>query len=390
MANTIEHRSARSEKVMVLITEDWFALSHFKPLIRALVAADLEVVVVTHVANGFSSIEELGARVIPFDFARASRGPVQQLRMIQNLRRLVREEQPSVVHAIALKPIVLGGAAFLIRRRDASRPKLVMHLTGVGFAGTTKGTAQVIHAGALRLIATLLRRPDTALFVENPDDAAQVVGVGKQLPTNVTILGGAGVDLERYRTSPTMAVFPPVAGFAGRMVWSKGVDVLVEAQRLLAGRGLTLDVYLAGARDPANPRAVALVDLDRWRRDLGVTWLGHVEDIVGFWQDVTIAVVPSRGGEGLPRAMLEAAACARPLIVSDVPGCRYFVRDGIEGLVVPPDHPAALADAIERLIRNPELAAAMGRNARARVADGFTEALVAEAVINAYRKLLSR
>lgn len=389
MGNRDDNLQARPVKVMVLITEDWFALSHFKPLIRSLVMANHEVVVATNVANGFNAIEALGARAVAFDFARASRNPMRQLALVQALRRLLQVERPAVVHAIALKPIVLGGIAFLTIGPEM-HAKLLMHLTGVGFAGTTKGTAKLIHAGALRLIARLVRRPDTALLVENPDDAAQVLGGSRNTPSNVTILGGAGVDIENYPATPLPSSDVPAVGYVGRMVWSKGVDVLVAAQRLLAGRGVALDLRLAGARDAANPRAIALSDLDGWRRNVGITWLGQVDDIANFWQEIGIAVVPSRGGEGMPRSMLEAAACGRPLIVSDVPGCRHFVRPGIDGLVVPPDDPDALAKAIETLLRDPELAASMGRSARARVADGFTEAHVAEAVANAYRMLLSR
>ena len=165
--------------------------------------------------------------------------------------------------------------------------------------------------------------------------------------------------------------------------------MLVEAHRLLKDRNVDLNLRLGGTPDAANPRSLSEADLDAWGQIAGIAWLGRIEDIRAFWRDTNIAVVPSRGGEGLPRALLEAAACGRPLIVSDVPGCRHFVRHGVEGLIVPPDDAAALADALEHLIRNPDLAATMGRNARVRVTDGFEERQVAEAVITAYRHLLS-
>ena len=199
-------------KVMILVTEDWFVLSHFKPMIGALVAAGHEVVVATTVSTGAKAIEALGARVIRFNFARASQDPLRQAAIVQALRELIRAERPGVVHAIALKPIVLGGLAFSTSRPAAANRRFIMHLTGVGFAGITTGPGQILHEFALRLIARLVKRSDTALFVENPDDAAQVMSSKGRLRSNVTILGGAGVDLDQFPAMPLPTTIPPSAG----------------------------------------------------------------------------------------------------------------------------------------------------------------------------------
>ncbi|MEQ1616580.1 MAG: glycosyltransferase [Hyphomicrobiaceae bacterium] len=375
-------------KVMICITEDWFLLSHFRPLVRALVESVGDLVVVTTSSGRLAEIEALGARTIAFDFERASFDPVKQAGIVRRLRRLFAEEKPDVVHAIALKPIALAGIAFLAT--VIAKPKLVMHLTGVGFAGTNAaGRSSLVYGMTLRLMARLLRRADVALFVENPDDAARVAGTGWQQRDNITILGGAGVDPARLPAVPMPSGVPPVAGFLGRMVWTKGVDVLVAAHEQVQARGVELQLRLGGTPDVANPRAIAAVELAAWARNPAIECTGRVADPGAFWAGVHIAVVPSRGGEGLPRALLEAAATGRPLIVSDVPGCRYFVRHELEGLVVPADDATALADALERLATNPDLAWRLGENARARMLDGFTERHVAEAVAAAYMQLLN-
>ncbi len=383
-------QAALKPKVMICITEDWFLLSHFRPLVRALVEAVGNVVVVTTSSGRLPEIEALGARVVAFDFERASLDPVRQAGIVRRLRQLIAVERPDVIHAIALKPIALAGLAFLATGVGLAKPRFVMHLTGVGFAGTSAaGRSSLVYGMTLRLMARMLRRADVALLVENPDDAARVAGTGWQRHGNVTILGGAGVDPARLPAVPIPSGVPPVAGFLGRMVWTKGVDVLVAAHEQLQARGVELELRLGGTPDVSNPRAISLTELAAWARNPAIECTGRVDDPGAFWAGVHVAVVPSRGGEGMPRALLEAAATGRPLIVSDVAGCRYFVRHEREGLVVPADDATALADALERLVANPDLARRLGENARARMLDGFTERHVAEAVIAAYMQLLN-
>jgi glycosyltransferase involved in cell wall biosynthesis len=373
-------------KVLVAVTEDWFALSHFKPLIRALVGLADEVVVAANPSGRMHELAALGARPVAFDYRRSSRNPFGQPQIVAGLRRLIAAEQPDVVHAIALKPMILGGLAHAVAPDPSQRRRLVLHLTGVGYAGTAPSPAtRAIHETSLAVASRLLRRADTALFAENPDDARGLIK-GPIDPDRVTILGGAGIDPGAFRPTPLPDTFR--IGFVGRIVWTKGVDVLVDAHRILRGRGIAADLALCGWPDAGNHGAVSAGQLAAWVREPGIAHLGRVSDIAGFWTGMSVAVVPSRGGEGMPRAMLEAAGCGRPLIVTDVPGCRHFVRDGVEGIVVPPGDAAAVAGAVERLYRDRELARRLGAASRARVLDGFTEAQVEAAIAGGYRRLV--
>lgn len=377
---------ARPPRILVLATEDWFVVSHFLPLLRALTGLGADVAVAARVQNKGDAILAAGARLIPLDFARGRLSPGRDAATALRLRQVMFREKPDAVHAIALKPIVLAAALFPFTRI----PKLALHLTGTGFAGTAKTAgAGRLYRLVSRGIAHTLRRKGTWLFVENPDDVAQLGAYAALDRERITILGGAGVDPMSYPPMPLPPFAPASVGFVGRMVWSKGVDVLVEAHKRLAAEGLPLSLRLCGAPDPANPRALAQEALEAWSRTPGISWLGRQDDIPGFWKDTAIAAVPSRGGEGLPRALLEAAACARPLIVTDVPGSRRFVRDGIEGFVVPPEDPGALAAALARLAGDRDLAVRLGAAARARLLEGFTEDHVMRDVQNAYRRFLA-
>lgn len=372
-------------KILVLITEDWFAVSHFIPTIKALCATGADVAVATRIHNKRAELEATGARIIPFDFERGPVAPLREARAAWKLGNVIWREKPDAIHAISLKPIALIAGI----RRIVPGHVLGIHLTGVGFAGTDRSSRiGLIYRTVLRMVVRELQREGTRLFVENPDDSARLAQIGTLPDHRVTILGGAGVNPDIYDYSPLPAQNPMRAGFVGRMVWTKGVDLLIKAHERLRSQGIPVCVDLCGTPDPENPRAISEETLKAWSAGSGVSWHGRVEDIGGFWKSTDICVVPSRGGEGLPRALLEAAACGRPIITTDVPGCRYFVRDGVEGLIVPPDDVDALAAALGQLVVHPELAQRMGNAARQRLLSGFTESHVMTSVQSAYEHLL--
>lgn len=371
-------------KILVCITEDWFALSHFKPLLATLAETAGEVVVACRSSGRMEEIEALGCRTVDFDFRRSSLRPAAQADVVRRLSALIRSERPDVVHAIAMQVLVVSSIA----TRLARVPHVMLHLTGLGFLGISEGlAARLIRPVALHELARTLRAPGNWLLAENPDDVAFLREGGADAGERLTILGGAGIDEREYPAQPLPANPVPVAAFVGRMIRSKGVDVLVAAQRILTQRGVALEVALYGKTDEDNPEAVPRSDLEAWARQGGVTWHGHVSDVREVWVRSDIAVLPAITREGLPRSVLEAAASARPLVVTDVPGCRHVVRRDIDGLIVPPADAEALAGALARLAGDAEMRARMGASARQRVLDGFTIAHVQAGIRKAYAKL---
>ena len=234
----------------------------------------------------------------------------------------------------------------------------------------------------------MLRTPRTHFVFENPDDA-RVLGLDPADAGQVTIVGGAGVDPDAMRPAPLPPQPPLRVAVVARMLRSKGIDLAVEATRLARAGGAAVELSLYGAPDPSNPGAIPEAALRAWSAEPGVSWHGPTRDVPGVWAASHVCCLPSRGGEGLPRSLLEGAACGRALVTTDVPGCRTFARDGLEGLVVPKDDAPALAAAFRRLAADPDGVARMGAGARRRLLDGFTERAVMDDVKRVYARVLA-
>ncbi|MFA6968225.1 glycosyltransferase family 4 protein [Bosea sp. (in: a-proteobacteria)] len=373
-------------RLLFVATEDWFFASHFLPMARAARELDFEVAVIARERQHRRVIEATGARLIALEAERRSLDPRALFRQIVTLKRLIEAERPDILHCIALKPIALAGLA----GRLAGVERRVYALTGLGFLGARQG----LVASAARLAATLWLRgaidgPQVRFLFENPDDPV-TLGLDPQDKSKVALVGGAGVDPLILMPEPMPATPPLKVALVARMLWSKGVDLAVEAIRLARAEGARVELTIHGAPDPSNPKAIPENTLKQWASRPGIVWAGPTRDIEGVWRGHHLCILPSRGGEGLPRTILEAASCGRPILTTDVPGCRSFVRDGQDGMVVPADDAAALARALIVFARAPALAERMGASARARLIDGHTERDVMNAIKALYRSMLSR
>ncbi|GJE17878.1 glycosyltransferase family 4 protein [Methylobacterium marchantiae] len=374
---------APTNRLVFVVTEDWFFASHFLPMARAAVAMGLSVAVVTRVRAHRAVIEATGARVVELEAERSSLNPMAAGYAAGQLAAILKGLKADIVHCIALRSILVGGTAAAM----AGIPARIYALTGLGLMGARSDvTGRMARLGLRQLIRGPLASKKTRFLFENPDDA-RALGLDPA-DTTVTIVGGAGIDPALF-PSATQPPSPPLRiAIVARMLWSKGIDTAVEALRLARAQGTAVELSLYGAPDASNRRAIPEETLRGWSRD-GVAWHGPTRDVTRVWAEHHVGCLPSRGGEGLPRTLLEAASCGRAILTTDVPGCRTLVRDGIEGLLVPADDAPALAAAMVRLAADPLLTARMGGAARQRIVEGgFTEEAVTEAVAGIYAELI--
>ena len=373
------------QKIVFVVTEDWFFASHFLPMARAARDMCLDVGVVTRVRDSAAAIEATGARVIALEAERRSLSPFAAASAVIRIAAILRKERPAIVHCIALKPILVGGAA----ARLAGIGARVYALTGLGFIGAKRDlVGRTARAGIKAVIRGPLETPETRYLFENEDDPA-LLGLDPASP-RVTVIGGAGVDPALFPHLPLPPGKTLRIALVSRMLWSKGVDLAVEATRRARDMGADVSLSLYGEPDPSNPKAIPASQLIEWSEQDGVEWHGATREVGAVWRDHHVACLPSRGGEGLPRTLLEAAACGRAIVTTDVAGCRDFVREGKDGRVVAAGDAGALAAAFVDLAGRRDDVAAMGRSARRRLISAHTEEHVKTAVQRLYAELLGR
>lgn len=368
--------------LLYLITEDWFFRSHFRDRARAARDAGWTVAVATRQGPDHAGLAADGFEMIPVDFDRSGVNPFRDVRTIASVVGAYRRVRPTIAHHVAMKPIIYGSLA----ARLAGVRRVVNAPVGMGFlyAGTSARSRALRPLAQLGLKAFLNPRGSAVVF-ENRDDMAMLTSNGFVRPEDAVLIRGAGVDLAAFAPAPEPAG-PIVITVTARMLWDKGIGEFVAAARRLRADGLDLRCQLAGAPDPANPARIPQATLEDWQREGIVTWLGHRSDVAALLADSHIVCLPSYR-EGLPKSLLEAMAAGRPIVTTDVPGCREAVIDGENGLLVPARDADALAAALRTLARDAQMRRRFGACGRRLAEQNFSIARISAETLALYDRL---
>lgn len=370
--------------LIYLVTEDWYFLSHRLPMARAARDAGFRVGVATRVAAGAPAIRAEGFDLHPLAWQRGLTSPGELARSVRAVAGLYRRERPDIVHHVALKPILIGGLA----RLAAPVPAVVNAVTGLGSTLIEDGAGKRLSGRAVRMILPrVLNQKGAVTIIQNENDGEEIARLGADA-SRFVLIRGSGIDLTHHALLPEPDG-PVTVGIAARMIEDKGIRPLVEAVRRVRAGGVDLRLLLAGDTDSENPTAIPRPEMEAIGREDGITWLGHVTDIRGLWARCHVAVLPSRR-EGLPKALLEAAAAGRPIVATDVPGCREVAVQDVNALLVPVDDAAALASALGRLATDPALRRRMGAASRTMVESDLSADAVAKRTVDLYRALIGR
>ncbi len=347
-------------RLLFFITNPAFLVSHRLPIALAARDAGYEVHVASMGGPAVAQLESLGLIHHTLPLSRTSMRPWTEARSLWAIWRLFRRVRPDVVHAVTLKSVLYGGIA----SRLARVPAYVAAISGLGYVfirGT--GLRGLLRRLALILYRLALGHPHSRVIFQNTADRDVLMEAGAVRADQVVMVRGSGVDLDRFTPTP-WPEGPVTVAMASRLLRDKGVEEFVEAARLSAARGEGLCWRLAGSLDPENPASVRPDQLRAWQESGVIDYVGECEDVAGFYAQSHIVTLPSYR-EGLPKSLIEAAACGRPVVTTDVPGCRDVIEPDVSGLLVPARDARALADAVGRLAADEGLRVRMGAAGRA-------------------------
>lgn len=384
MSRVNEPSPARAAgRLVFFVTEDWYFCSHRLPLAVAAREAGFDVHVITRVAAHGGEIRSAGLDLIPLDLVRRGKNPLTEWRIIRQLTAIYRRLKPDIVHHVAVKPVIYGSIA----ARRAGVPHVVNAMAGLGYLYvSSKVTTRLARPLVRAVLRAMLNNPRTTVILQNPDDVALMCDAGTVSRHRVAMIRGSGVDTNVYRQQPEPSGVPVVM-LASRLLWDKGVGEFVEAAKRLQAEGREARFVLVGDGDEANPASVDIDTLEGWRRNDNIELWGRRNDMPDVMAQSHIVCLPSYR-EGVPKVLIEAASCGRPIVTTDAPGCREIVHHGENGLLVPVRDADALADAIRTLLDDPELRSRMGNAGRELVEREFTIEAVVSATLDIYDSLL--
>jgi glycosyltransferase involved in cell wall biosynthesis len=373
------------KKILFIVNVDWFFISHRLPIALKAKKMGYEVHLICRVTNKSQYLEELGIKVHPLSFARSGMNVIHEVFLFFKLYQKLKDIKPDIVHAVTIKPVIYGGIA----AKMAKVPALVSAISGLGFLFVNRSGVKSKFFRFLTLILYRLpmsHRNQRVIFQNSTDrDILKKCSIDE---TKARFIRGSGVDIN----SITPCSEPDgelVIVMASRLLKDKGVVEFINAARLIKKKGLKVRFQLIGEPDLDNPKSVTDDEYKSWCNEKVVECLGYRSDVTDLFSKAHIVTLPSYYGEGLPKVLIEAAACGRPIITTDMPGCRDAIEPNVSGLLVPAHDAVALSKAIEELIENKELRQKMGEAGRKLAEKEYDINIVVDEHLSIYKELLN-
>ena len=356
-------RGSELRKVVLLAQTAFSAVNFRGPLIQELLSCgcSVEILAPDHTAETETALKKLGAHTTRLPLARTGLNPIEDLQTLVFLWRHFRTTQPDIVFSYAAKTNIWGMPAAAL----AGIPTRIAMVEGLGYAFTDgidgqRSLNQRMLGALLAKLYRLAFQCAHKVIVLNSDDAGELQSLCGLKPRKTELLGGIGIPLADWPPHPPH-LSPITFTLVARMLREKGVFEFIAAARRIKARHPGVRFYLLGGLD-SNPGGISAAEIDAWVQEGVVEWPGQV-NVQPWLAQSSVFVLPSYR-EGVPRSTQEAMAMARPVITTDVPGCRETVQDGVNGFMAPPRDVDALVDAMERFIQNPTLIGQMGKASR--------------------------
>lgn len=301
--------------------------------------------------------------------------PFSTLRLIRDMRALIRVKNPDVVHTVTLKYGFMAGLA----AAPFKTMRKIHTLAGLGYTFRGQGFGpKVLKCLITPILKYALKRPNTHLIFQNSDDQQLMIEARYAKAADTSLIRGSGIMLAKFdgledQRDPNA----PLVLMPTRLVHDKGVAVFIEAANILAGQNVAARFQIAGGVSSDNPSGISQGEMEDMLEGSSVEWLGRVSDMPALLSQASLVVYPSYYGEGVPRVLLEACAAGRAIVTTDHPGCREAVLDGEGGLLVPIKDPKATAAAIKDLLSDENRLKEMGLCNQMRARSEFDISVIA-------------
>ncbi|MEZ0469168.1 glycosyltransferase family 4 protein [Luteimonas salinilitoris] len=367
---------------------DWYLYNFRLATALRLRSLGVETVMISPPGEFGRRFADHGIRWLTLPMDRASLNPLREALLLRQLTRLLKRERPDLLHNFTVKCAVYGALA----ARAAAVPAVVNAVAGMGYVFTSdRAKARLLRPIVSALMRCTLGSGNSRVILQNPDDADAFAELRLAAPEKTRMIRSSGVDTGRFRPGGRDAetARPLRVVLAARLLWEKGIREYVDAAILLGQQGRRIELLLAGTPDPGNPRSVPRDEVERWHRDRLLQWLGHVDDMAALLREVDVMALPSYYREGVPKSLIEGAACGLALVTTGLPGCREVVTEhDVDGLRIEPRCAKSLAEALARLDDDRPLRRRLGTRARERALQHFDERIVIQKTIDVYGEVL--
>ena len=371
---------------MFVVNVDWFFLSHRLPIALAAKKAGYDVTIAAADTGSSHKITKAGLRFVNLPILEKNQSFLSELRMIGRLKDLYKELQPDIVHHVTIRPVLYGSIA----ARLAKVPVLINALSGLGYIYTGNSLKnRVLRLLLDRMLKTGLKHKNSTLILQNRDDIELFQKRKIVKPANIELIRGSGVNTDLYKPMAAEKKREKVqVALIGRMLRDKGVIEFIEAAKTILKKGANVHFHLYGAPYSSNPTSITEHEMKALTEPDAIHYHGAVETIADELYKIDIVCLPSYR-EGLPKSLLEAASAGKPIVATDVPGCREIVEDGKNGYLVEPQNSADLAEKLEMLLNNPDVCKQFGQYGRKKVLNEFSEEIIVTQTLELYSKLMS-
>ncbi len=374
------------KKILFLVNVDWFFLSHRLPIALCAMQEGYEVHLACEYTGNANYISSLGIIVHQLSFTRSGISLKSELCTLIKMYQLFTNIKPDLVHSITIKPVLYGGLIARITKINA----YVAAISGLGLVFVAEGFRAIIIKKLVKILYRIsFNHKNIIAIFQNNEDKKILISAKIIKEKQARLIKGSGVDLSEYRFQPEPVGVVKVI-MAARLLREKGVSEFIEVAKKFKERTINVQFTLVGEPDLGNPNSYDDCDLNKWKSENYVNILGHRNDIADLFSASNIVVLPSYYGEGLPKVLIEAAACGRAIVTTKKPGCRDAVIENKTGILVSIKDSEALYDAILKLVENKKLRYEMGEAGREYAEKEFDIKQVINKHLEIYKELLSK